>query len=67
MGITYKRKTNKKATLKLMSAISSYLFEQECDELKGVGNTYINKIKEACKVLTSIVNKNQLNHYKQGG
>lgn len=50
-----------------MSAISSYLFEQECDELKGVGNTYINKIKEACKVLTSIVNKNQLNHYKQGG
>lgn len=58
MGITIKGKTNKKATLKLMNAISSYLFEQEYDELKGVSNTDINKIKEACKVLTSIINKN---------
>lgn len=58
MGITIKEKTNKKATLKLMSAINSYLFEQEYDELKGVSNTDINKIKEARKVLASIINKN---------
>ena len=58
MGITYKINTNKKATLKLFNLINSYLFEQEFDELKDVRNTDINKIKEACKVLASIVNKN---------
>lgn len=64
MGITYKINTNKKATLKLYNLINSYLFEQEFDELKDVSNTDINKIKEACKVLASIINKNQINHYK---
>lgn len=58
MGISYKTNTNKKATLKLFNLINSYLFEQEFGELKGVSNTDINKIKEACKILASIINKN---------
>ena len=58
MGITCKTNTKKKATLKLFNLINSYLFEQEFGELKEVSNTDINKIKEACKVLASIVNKN---------
>lgn len=58
MGITCKTNTKKKATLKLFNLINSYLFEQEFGELKDVSNTDINKIKEACKVLASIVNKN---------
>ena len=64
MGITCKTNTKKKATLKLFNLINSYLFEQEFGELKGVSNTDINKIKEACKVFASIINKNQINHYK---
>ena len=58
MGITCKTNTKKKATLKLFNLINSYLFEQEFDELKDVSNTDINKIKEACKVLASIISKN---------
>lgn len=58
MGITCKTNTKKKATLKLFNLINSYLFEQEFDELEGVSSTDINKIKEACKVLASIINKN---------
>jgi hypothetical protein len=58
MGITCKTNTKKKATLKLFNLINSYLFEQEFGELKDVSNTDINKIKEACKVLASIINKN---------
>ena len=58
MGITYKTNTNKKATLKLYNLMNSYLFEQEFGELKGVSSTDINKIKEACKVLSSIIHKN---------
>ena len=58
MGITYKINTNKKATLKLYNLMNSYLFEQDSGELKDVRNTDINKIKEACKVLASIIHKN---------
>lgn len=58
MGITYKTNTKKKATLKLYNLMNSYLFEQEFDELKDISNTDINKIKEACKVLASIIHKN---------
>lgn len=42
MGITYSCKTKAKASLKLFNQISSFLFEQEYDELKGKG-----KVKEA--------------------
>ena len=58
MGITYKTNTKKKATLKLYNLMNSYLFEQEFGELKDISNTDINKIKEACKVLSSIIHKN---------
>lgn len=58
MGITYKINTNKKATLKLYNLMNSYLFEQEFGELEGISSTDINKIKEACKVLASIISKN---------
>ena len=58
MGITCKTNTNKKATLKLYNLMNSYLFEQEFGELKDISNTDINKIKEACKVLSSIIHKN---------
>ena len=35
MCIRITGKSNKKATLKIISAISSYLFEQQYDELDG--------------------------------
>lgn len=44
MGIVYNTKTKNKASLKLFNHISSYLFEQEYDELKGK-----DKVKEALK------------------
>ena len=44
--------------LKLYNLMNSYLFEQEFGELKDISNTDINKIKEACKVLASIISKN---------
>ena len=56
--ITYSVKTKNKRTLKVFNALNSYLFEQEFGELKDVSNTDINKIKEACKVLASIIHKN---------
>lgn len=42
MGIRIITKTKNKASLKLYNYIVSYLFEQECDELRG--NT---KVKSA--------------------
>lgn len=44
MGITVQCKTKAKSTLKLFNTISSYLFEQEFDELKGYP-----MVKEALK------------------
>lgn len=35
MGIEVKTKTKAKASLKLYNQINSYLFEQECDELRN--------------------------------
>lgn len=35
MGIRISTKTSKQATLKLVSHISSYLFEEECGEFRG--------------------------------
>ena len=57
MGISLSKNTNKKATLKLYSAITSYLFEQEYDELRGVSSSDINKLKEAKQVLRKIISK----------
>ena len=57
MGITIKTKTNKKATTKLLNAITSYLFEQEFDELRGVSSSDIQKIKDAKIALYNIMSK----------
>lgn len=35
MGINYSCNTKAKASLKLYNQISSFLFEQECEELRG--------------------------------
>lgn len=59
MGITVKANTRAKATLKLYNQMTSYLFEQECGELKGVSNTDIEVLKKACKVLTKIIKEKQ--------
>ena len=57
MGITIKSNTTAKATLKLRNQIASYLFEQECGELKGVSKQDIALLKEAVSVLNKIITK----------
>lgn len=57
MGINYSCKTKAKASLKLFNQISSFLFEQEFDELKG-NNKAKNALTEAKKALAEIINKN---------
>lgn len=50
-------KTTKKASLDLLNRINTYLFEQEYDELSGVKQTDIKKLKDAAKVLVNIIKK----------
>lgn len=57
MGINYNCKTKAKASLKLFNQVSSFLFEQEYDELKG-NNKAKNALIEAKKALAEIINKN---------
>ena len=57
MGITVQTKTNKKETLKLYNTITSYLFEQEFNELRNVSRNDIQKIKDAKIALFNIINK----------
>ena len=49
MGIVVRTNTKAKATLKLFNQMSSYLFEQELGELRGVSNSDIETLKKACK------------------
>lgn len=57
MSINYSCKTKAKASLKLFNQISSFLFEQEYDELKG-NNKAKNALTEAKKALAEIISKN---------
>ena len=57
MGINYSCKTKAKASLKLFNQISSFLFEQEFDELRGQKRAQ-NALIEAKKALAEIINKN---------
>lgn len=58
MGITYNCKTKAKASLKLYNQISSYMFEQEYDEMRG--NSRIkNVLDEAKKTLAEIIKTKQ--------
>ena len=49
--------TKAKASLKLANSLRSYLFEQECNELKGCSTDQINKLKDALVVLNSIIKR----------
>lgn len=58
MGITIKTNTKAKATLKLYNQVSSYLFEQQYEELERYGTQEdISNIREFQKTLTKIINK----------
>lgn len=47
---------NAKATSKILSALASYMFEQECGELKKATSAQIKTLQEAKKVLAEIIN-----------
>ena len=47
---------NAKATSKVLSALASYMFEQEYGELKKATPAQIKTLQEAKKVLTEIIN-----------
>lgn len=58
MGINISAKTKAKASLKLYNQISSYVFEQEFDEMRG--NSRIkNVLDEAKKTLAEIIKTKQ--------
>lgn len=58
MGINVSAKTKAKASLKLYNQISSYMFEQEYDEMRG--NSRIkNVLDEAKKTLAEIIKVKQ--------
>ena len=58
MGINISAKTKAKASLKLYNQISSYMFEQEYDEMRG--NSRIkNVLDEAKKTLAEIIKAKQ--------
>lgn len=58
MGINVSIKTKAKATLKLYNQISSYMFEQEHDEMRG--NSRVKSIlDEAKRTLADIIKMRQ--------
>lgn len=58
MGINVSIKTKAKATLKLYNQISSYMFEQEYDEMRG--NSRVKSIlDEAKRTLADIIKMRQ--------
>ena len=57
MSITISTNSKAKATLKLYNQLASYMFEQECDELKYATQANIKTLKAAQKALSAIINK----------
>ena len=57
MSIKLTVNTKAKATLKLYNQLTSYLFEQECGELKYVNSSNIKVLKDAQEVLSMIISK----------
>ena len=57
MSITISTNTKAKATLKLYNQLNSYMFEQECDELKYANQSNIKALKAAQKALNMIINR----------
>ena len=57
MSIAISTNTKAKATLKLYNQLNSYMFEQECDELKYANQSNIKALKSAQKALNMIINR----------
>lgn len=57
MSIKVSTSTKAKATLKLYNQLTSYLFEQECEELKYAYPSNIKVLKAAQKVLSMIISR----------
>ena len=57
MSITISTNTKAKATLKLYNQLTSYMFEQEYEELKYANQSNIKTLKAAQKVLSMIINR----------
>ena len=57
MSIKLTVNTKAKATLKLYNQLTSYLFEQECGELKYANSSNIKVLKDAQEVLSMIISK----------
>lgn len=54
MGVHISTKSKKKASLKLLNQINSYLFEQEYDEYKGNSEVKI-ALNNAVKTLSNLI------------
>ena len=57
MSITISTNTKAKATLKLYNQLASYMFEQECGELKYANQSNIKTLRAAQKALSMIINR----------
>ena len=57
MSITISTNTKARATLKLYNQLNSYMFEQECDELKYANQSNIKALRAAQKALSTIISK----------
>lgn len=57
MSITISTNTKAKATLKLYNQLTSYMFEQEYEELKYANQSNIKTLKAAQKALSMIINR----------
>ena len=57
MSIKVSTSTKAKSTLKLYYQLTSYMFEQECEELKYASQANIKTLKAAQKVLSMIINR----------
>lgn len=57
MSIKISANSKAKATLKLYNQLTSYMFEQEYDELKYANPSNIKALKAAQKVLSMIISR----------
>ena len=57
MSISVSTNTKAKATLKLYNQLTSYMFEEECGELKYANQSNIKALKAAQKVLSMIISR----------
>jgi hypothetical protein len=57
MSIKVSTSTKAKATLKLYNQLTSYMFEEECGELKYANQSNIKALRAAQKVLSMIISR----------